>query len=107
MIRPTTTDEAVMLLWDRLFGNGIEGAIPRMERSLVELRKGQERNQELISEEKQRLTDYIHTREETCPLMVEKEKKGVGTARLMGIIFGMNGVILGITMLVLRLVHVI
>ena len=107
MIRPTTTDEAVMLLWDRLFGNGIEGAVPGIQRSLEDLRTGQKVNYELIVGEKERLTNYILTRAETCPLVAAKERRGQGTARLLALVFGANGALLGIAMLILKVARVI
>ena len=107
MIQQKSTDEAVMLLWDRLFGNGIEGAIPGIQRSLDGLRKGQERNNAAIGAEKERLTEYIATRESTCPLLKNREQRGASSARLIGVICGANGAVLGIIMLVLKLAGVI
>jgi hypothetical protein len=102
-IQPKNDSEALILLWDRLFGNGIEGAIPGIQRDLESLKKGQEKNFDQIEAVDDRLTNYIHTREDTCPLLKRADKKGMSAARLAGIIFGAVSANMGLMTLVLKL----
>lgn len=62
---------------------------------------------EILKNQNTAFINYQKTREETCPLNRRTEKRGASTARLMGVIFGTNGAILGITMLVLKLTGVV
>ena len=50
---------------------------------------------------------YKDNRETTCPLKKEKENRGKGTARFMGLLFGTNSAIIAIVMLILKVAKVI
>jgi hypothetical protein len=110
-IQPRNTDEAVMLLWDRLFGNGIEGAIPGMQRDIKDLRKELKCNSEETESVDFRLTKYIAEREETCPLVLNRKGKRdtrkVRAAKIFGYICLGIATNVGLLTLVLKIARLI